>query len=137
MILMKSMTHLHTKQTRQYGLKLYAFQICMLLIYIMLIYILVRAVINLPCLKKKKCIKPIQSVICFCNSITKSNGNVTSDNWFSSLKVIRDLKNNLKYEGILRRNRGEIPPELHSYVLSMHNSKYTDQTTNNPECISF
>lgn len=119
--------------------------------------------------EERKLSKPTQSVIRLCKPIANSNRNVTADNWFSSLEVVRELKKiKLTYVGTMRSNKKEIPPEFHaekkrkvgssvygftsdvtlvSYVpkpnkavnllSSMHDSKFTDQSNNKPEVISF
>lgn len=63
--------------------------------------------------EERKLGKPTQSVIRLCKPIANSRRNVTADNWFSSLEVIRELeKMKLTYVGTLRSNKKEIPPEF-------------------------
>lgn len=60
---------------------------------------------------EKKFSKPTQAVVRLSKPIAGTNRNVTADNWFSSLELVRELKKNgLTYVGTLRKNKREVPP---------------------------
>lgn len=57
--------------------------------------------------------KPSQSVLCLISSIESSNRNVTTDNWYTSIKLLEVLKKKqLTSVGTMRKNQKEIPPEF-------------------------
>lgn len=57
--------------------------------------------------------KPTQSVIRLSKPIYKTNRNITADNWFTSLELVRELKaNGLTYVGTIRKNKKDIPKEF-------------------------
>lgn len=57
--------------------------------------------------------KPTQAVLRLSQPISKTNRNITGDNWFSSIELVRELKKNgLTYVGTLRKNRREVPMEF-------------------------
>lgn len=62
---------------------------------------------------EKKLLVPTQSVLRLIRPIENTNRNITADNWFSSIELVRELrKKNLTYVGTLRRNKPEIPPQF-------------------------
>ncbi|GBP67705.1 hypothetical protein EVAR_40476_1 [Eumeta japonica] len=69
---------------------------------------------NIIQLTPGKCLsKPIQAVLPLVSPIEGSNRNVTADNWFSSIELVNHLKEkHLSYEGTLKKNKKEIPPEF-------------------------
>lgn len=45
--------------------------------------------------------------------VSGSNGNITCDNWFSSLSLVKKLRSkNLTYVATIRQRRREIPQDL-------------------------
>lgn len=63
--------------------------------------------------EEKKLSKPTQAVIRLAKSIEGTNRNITADNWFSSIEVVRELKKRgLTYVGTLKKNKKEIPKEF-------------------------
>lgn len=63
--------------------------------------------------EEKKTSIPTQSVLRLISSIVGSNRNITADNWFSSLELVKELqKRKLTFVGTLRKNKREIPIEF-------------------------
>lgn len=60
--------------------------------------------------EEKKLLVPSQAVVRLTKPIEHSRRNVTGDNWFSSVEVVRELeKRDLTYVGTLRKNKAEVP----------------------------
>lgn len=67
---------------------------------------------NLP-LEDKKFAKPTQSVLRLTQPLYQTNRNVTFDNWFTSIELVKILKERgLTCLGTLRKNKREIPPSF-------------------------
>lgn len=57
--------------------------------------------------------KPTQSVVRLCKPISRSNRNITADNWFTSLDTTDELeKMGLTYVGTMRKDKREVPKEF-------------------------
>lgn len=66
---------------------------------------------------------PTLSVLDLVDPIKGSNRNVTGDNWFTSLELLQELKNNkLTYVGTIRKNKREIPSE---FLANRHREVYS------------
>ncbi|KAJ8891189.1 hypothetical protein PR048_010704 [Dryococelus australis] len=60
--------------------------------------------------QESKFTKPTQSVLRLAAPISGSNCNITADNWFSSIEMVRELKRRkLTYTGTLKKNKREVP----------------------------
>lgn len=60
--------------------------------------------------EEKKLLIPSQAVLRLTKPIEASRRNVTGDNWFSSIQVVRELKKkDLTYVGTVKKNKAEIP----------------------------
>lgn len=56
---------------------------------------------------------PTLDVLALIPPISGTNRNVTADNWFSSVELIRELrKHNITYVGTLKKNKREVPYEF-------------------------
>lgn len=63
--------------------------------------------------EEKKLTIPTQTVLRLVSPIINSNRNITADNWFSSIEVIKELlKRKLTYVGTLKKNKKEIPAQF-------------------------
>ena len=70
-------------------------------------------------------------------SIFGSGRNITADNWFTSLKLVKELENKkLSYVGTVRKNKRELPP---AFVSAKNRQKYTSLFgyTNNETLVSY
>lgn len=81
----------------------------------------------------KKLLKPTLEVMNLVQPIVKSNRNVTGDNYFSSVELVDELKENgLTYVGTLRKNKLEIPesflPDKHRPAFSSKFAFTADKT---------
>lgn len=57
--------------------------------------------------------KPVDVVKRLAEPIYNSGRNITADNWFTDLNLVRELKQNrLSYVGTVRKNKPQLPPEL-------------------------
>lgn len=57
--------------------------------------------------------KPTQSVVRLSKPISKSNRNITADNWFTSLETTDELERmGLTYVGTMRKDKREVPKEF-------------------------
>lgn len=62
---------------------------------------------------EKNLTKPTQSVIRLSKPLFGTNRNITADNWFSSLQLVKELQSRgLTYVGTMRKSKREIPPEF-------------------------
>ncbi|KFM73858.1 PiggyBac transposable element-derived protein 4, partial [Stegodyphus mimosarum] len=62
---------------------------------------------------EKQMKKPTQAVLRLVEPIKKTNRNITADNWFSSIELVKILKEKgLTFVGTLKRDRKEIPKEF-------------------------
>jgi hypothetical protein len=63
--------------------------------------------------EENKLLVPTQSVIRLTKPIANSKRNVTADNWFTSVQLVRELSNKeLTYVGTMKKNKAEIPKEF-------------------------
>lgn len=61
--------------------------------------------------EERRLSKPTQAVLRLSAPLYGSNRNITADNWFGSIEVVKCLKEkNLTYVGTLKKNKREIPP---------------------------
>lgn len=66
---------------------------------------------------------PTLDVLALIPPISGTNRNVTGDNWFSSIELIRELKrHNITYVGTLKKNKREIPSEFQPHKDRLANS---------------
>ncbi|KAJ8880868.1 hypothetical protein PR048_017340 [Dryococelus australis] len=63
--------------------------------------------------EERKFTKPTKSVLCLVAPILGSNHNITADNWFSSVELVRELRRRkLTYTGTLKKNKREVPKQF-------------------------
>lgn len=63
--------------------------------------------------EERKCSIPTQSVIRLVRGIEGSSRNITADNWFASIELMKQLwQRQLTFVGTIRKNKKEIPPNF-------------------------
>ncbi|XP_046688877.1 uncharacterized protein LOC124374768 [Homalodisca vitripennis] len=67
--------------------------------------------------------RPKDVVLRLISHLENSGRNITADNWFSSVPLVRELlERGITYVGTLRKNKRELPPELLSKKRIAHSS---------------
>nr|CAH7742998.1 unnamed protein product [Callosobruchus chinensis] len=78
---------------------------------------------------------PSQAVIRLTKSITKTNRNVTADNWFSSIELVKELRN--RGLTFVRSPDQPSPLSIHLQNIFYAPSNSTYEATDKPETISY